>query len=451
MSEAIERETDLAAAAVADGGSRPTRVRYQILISACGLAVITYLHRVGFATVSAEFKIPLGLSDQNIASLMAAFMIGYGVFEMPWGYLGDRFGVRHIVAGVIVGGSLMTACVALVAVLPRNFALLFGFLMVIRFLLGVFQAGTFPSISRIMADWLPTAERGKAQGAIWMSSRLGGFLAPVVLIKLIALLGGWKLPWLLLAGLGLYWCMLFWPWFRNRPHDMAAVNQAERKLIEAGQSGHVTHGHGDVPWLRMLRSRSVWSLLLMYAFLGFSGNFYLTLLPNYLKHHRHLDSDVTSWLTALPFGFGVLACITGGALSDAIIRRWGTRWGRRVVGVAGLTLAGLAIVAVPWVESTPFLGFLLVVAFFGNDLAMAPAWASAADIGERYTGVLAGAMNMMASFMAALEAFWLGRLMGRHDLVLPFILLAASYALGTIAWLGVDVRDTLRPIDQAEP
>ena len=179
-------------------------------------------------------------------------------------------------------------------------------------------------------------------------------------------------------------------------------------------------------------SQSVWSLCLMYGFLGFSGNFYLTLLPTYLKHHRHLDSQATAWLTSLPFAFGVVACLVGGSLSDAIIRRWGKAWSRRLVGVAGLTLAGVAIVSVPWAKDTVTLGFLLTLTFFGNDLAMAPAWAAAADIGGRYTGVLSGTMNMMASFMAALEARWLGGLLERHDLVLPFVLLACSYALGAL-------------------
>ena len=74
---------------------------------------------------------------------------------------------------------------------------------------------------------------------------------------------------------------------------------------------------------------------------------------------------------------------------------------------------------------------------------MAPAWAAAADIGERHTGTLAGGMNMMASFMAAIEVLTIGRLFDSHDLVLPFVLLGLSYGLGTLAWLGVDVRQTL--------
>jgi sugar phosphate permease len=425
------------------GDDRPSWVRYQVLAAACTLAVITYLHRVGFATAWAEFKTPLGLSEGDLGTVMAAFMIGYGLFEMPWGFVGDRFGVRHAVAAIVLGGSILTGLLVLVAFLPARAVLIVNFLVTVRFLFGAFQAGTFPSISRMMADWMPSNERGSAQGAIWMSSRMGGAIAPLLLVWLFAAFGDWKLALVLLGAVGILWCALFWPWFRNQPDEMRTVNEAERKLVHAGRAPNAGKGHGTVPWRAMAGSSSVWSLCMMYGFLGFSGNFYLTLLPTYLKHHRHLDSQATAWLTSLPFAFGVVACLVGGSLSDAIIRRWGKAWSRRIVGVTGLALAGTAIVSVPWARDTVTLGFLLTLAFFGNDLAMAPAWAAAADIGGRYTGVLSGTMNMMASFMAALEARWLGGLLDGHELVLPFVLLACSYALGALAWIGVDIRKTL--------
>ncbi len=442
-------DSDFASPALANGvdpdldPERPTWVRYRVLAAACSLAVITYIHRVGFATAAAEIKTPLGLSDTHISWLMAAFMIGYGLFEIPWGFLADRFGVRNVLAAIILGGSVLTAAVALVVFLPGPIGGIVAFLIVVRFLFGTFQAGTFPAFSRMMADWMPTTERGSAQGAVWMFSRVGGALAPLIVVTLFALMGDWKVPWVLIASLGLIWCAIFWPWFRNQPGEMSQVNRSERKLIEAGRAARVAHGHGAVPWGRMLRSPSVWSLWLMYGFLGFSGNFYLTLLPTYLKNHRHLDSDTASRLTSLPFAFGVAACLLGGWFSDAVIRRWGKRWGRRIVGATGLTLAALSIAAVPHVRDVWALGFLLVLTFFGNDLAMAPAWAAAADIGERYAGVLSGTMNMTASFMAAIEALIIGQLFQADNLVAPFVILAASYALGTICWIGVDVRKTL--------
>lgn len=429
--------------------TRPTRVRYGVLAAACGLAVITYIHRVGFAMASAEFKEPVGLTDTHISWLMAAFMIGYGIFEMPWGLLADRFGVRDVLAAIVLGGSILTAAVSLVMFLPGGIGGIVAFLIVARFLFGAFQAGTFPAFSRMMADWMPITERGSAQGAIWMSSRIGGALAPRIVVSLFAFLGDWRVAWALIASIGLAWCAGFWPWFRNRPEEMPGVNEGERNLIEAGRpikagQGHShSHSHAGVPWGRMLRSRSVWSLWLMYGFLGFSGNFYLTLLPTYLKAHRHLSSETTSWLTSLPFALGVVGCLLGGRISDAMTRRWGKRWGRRAVGAAGLTLAGLSMAAVPWVEGVVPLGFLLILTFFGNDMAMAPSWAAAADIGERYSGVLSGAMNMMGSFMAAIEALIIGRLFESHNLVAPFLILAASYLLGTLCWAGVDARRSL--------
>jgi sugar phosphate permease len=442
-------ENDLAGPSLVNGmetdweAGRPTRVRYRVLAAACSLAIITYIHRVGFATASAEFKTVLGLTDTHIGRLMAVFMIGYGIFEVPWGLLADRFGVRNVLAAIILGGSTLTACLALVGLLPGVLGLIVAVLILLRFAFGAFQAGTFPAISRMMADWMPTTERGSAQGSVWMASRMGGALAPLLVVWMFATMRDWKMPLVILAVLGWLWCAVFWPWFRNRPAEMPQVNEQERKLIEAGRSAHAAHEHGDVPWERMLRSPNVWALCAMYGFLGFSGNFYLTLLPTYLKNHRGLDSQTAGWLTSLPFAFGVAACFLGGWFSDAVIRRWGKRWGRRIVGATGLTLAGLSIVSVPWVDGVVPLGFLLVLTFFGNDLAMGPAWASAADIGERYTGVLSGAMNMMASFMAAIEAIVLGRLFDAHDIVTPFLILAVSYALGTLCWIGVDVRKPL--------
>ena len=130
---------------------------------ACSLAIITYIHRVGFATAIAGSKTLLGLSDSHIGWLMAAFMVGYGVFEIPWGTLGDRFGVRNVLAVIVLGGSTLTACLVFVFWLPRHVAVVFSVVMILRFLFGAFQAGTFPAFSRMMADWMPMTERGGAE------------------------------------------------------------------------------------------------------------------------------------------------------------------------------------------------------------------------------------------------------------------------------------------------
>lgn len=421
----------------------PTRVRFLVLFAACSLAVVTYIHRVGFATASSPMREELGLSQSHLGLLMATFMIAYGLAEVPWGLFGDRKGVRNPLAMIILGGSLTTAGLALVAWLPKVLFWQLGFLIALRFLFGAFQAGTFPSITRMLADWMPTTERGGAQGLLWMSSRIGGATAPLLLVPLFVWFGSWKTPLMVAAGLGVLWCAIFWPWFRNRPEQMASVNDAERKLIAAGRVDAPAK-HGAVPWRRMLTSRSVWALCLMYGMLGYSGNFFITLLPDYLRTHRGLDPEQIRWLTSLPFAIGVGACLAGGTLSDLIIRRTGSRrWGRRVVGALGMSIAGVAILATLRAQSVPMLAAMLCLTFLGNDLAMGPAWAAAADKGERYAGTLGGLMNMIASLTAALAAIVTGNLFEAGNVELPFYLFATAYAIGVLCWLRVDITHTL--------
>ncbi len=429
-----------------------------MLASVCVLAVITYIHRAGFGSNSPELLRELGMDVRELSAMTVAFMLAYGLFEVPWGRLGDRFGARNLLAIIALGGSLMTAGLAAVVLLPRTYAVQLGFLLSLRFLFGMFQAGTFPVLSRMMADWMPTTERGSAQGFIWMCSRAGGVLAPVVMVWLYHRLGNWRSPLVLGAGLGGIWCLAVWPWLRNRPEQMPRVNAAELALIASGRVDRKSADSGRAPWKAMLRSTNVWALCGMYGFLGYSGNFFLFLFANYLQDYRHLDKETAQWLNVVPFACGVVACVSGGYLSDLIARISGDRrLGRRVVGSCGMTLAGSMILATPRVDDLRWLAVLYGLTFFGNDLAMGPAWAAASDIGERHAGTVAGAMNMFASLMAALAAVVAGQFfhassiaqkagdLDKHSLymAIPFVIFATSYFLGALCWLRVDVTETI--------
>jgi MFS family permease len=439
----------------------PSRVRYLVLLAACTLGFIAYIHRVGFAPGGVYLMKDLGLSGEQWGVVMAAFLVAYALFEVPWGVLGDRLGTRHLLTVMVLGWSAMTAGLALVgsnALFVESSLVAFALLLALRFAFGVFQAGIYPALSRMMTDWMPMQERGTAQGLVWTCSRLGGAVAPLLMVPLITHTGSWRLSFALVAVLGVVWCAAFWPWFRNTPEEMRRVNAAERDLIAGGRAPRVA-GHAHLSWGVLLGSQSAWSLCLMYGFNGCGGNFFITLLPLYLREHRHLSADAMKWLSGLPLAFGVLACVGGGLLSDRIIRRTGNRkWGRRLVGLAGLTVAGFTLLATNWVEDVWVLAGLLSATFFCNDLSMGPAWASVADIGGRYAGTLGGAMNMMANLAGAAGALAAGFLFGKefvlslpggtHALRLPgndlvFLLFACSYWLASLCWLGVDVTKPL--------
>jgi sugar phosphate permease len=303
------------------------------------------------------------------------------------------------------------------------------------------QAGIFPAWSRVIADWMPTHERASAQGILWTCSRLGGAIIPWIFLGLLLLLRNWMPVFWVLAGIGFIWAAFFWRWFRNRPEEMHGVTMAERALIASDRPARSSDGD-PLPWIRMLTSVSVWSLCLMYGFVGFAGNFFTSTLSRYLHDHRGLSDSTTAWLSSLPLACSMAACFLGGVLSDWIIRRTGNRkWGRRLKGSIGLVLAGLMMLSTIWVpdDFIWLLAILFSAAFFCNDLSMGPAWASCADIAERHAGALSGAMNMTGAFLGAAGMSLAGRLMNRHQTDLMFMVFACSYGLAALCWLGVDV------------
>jgi sugar phosphate permease len=420
-------------------------VRYLVLAAACGLAVLTYVQRLGFSHGLPEIKQYLHLNDTQTSDLALAFLLAYGLFQVPVGLLGDRLGGRHVLTILVLAWSALTGVVAVAVVFPVGTWLPFAFVFAVRALFGAFQAGGFPVLARVLADWMPVRQRGFAQGMVWMCSRVGGFVAPFLFLGLFRASGNsWAPPFWVLGALGVVWCAAFWPWFRDRPGEMGRVNAAECELIAAGR---MPPGRpGPLPWLRFLTSRNVWALCLMYGFLGFSGNFITFLLPVYLKDHLHLNDYTRAWVAGLPLAFGIVSCVLGGFLSDWLIRRTGSpTWGRRLVGFTTLALAALATLSTIWVHEIWMLALAFSAWFFFNDAAMGPAWASCADVGERHAGTLSGAMNMAGAFLGAAGARFAGALFDRGRDEQVFIVFACSYGLAALCWLAVDVAKPLVP------
>jgi ACS family glucarate transporter-like MFS transporter len=426
---------------------RPTHIRYLVLGCACLLALVAYVQRLTFTALSPDLKESLHFDDRQMGYLWAAFLFTYGAFEVPWGVLGDRFGVRHLLLLLTVASALLTGAVALVVFLPVETASPLAFLLLLRFLFALFQAGLFPQISRMMADWMPVRERATGQGLIWMNSRLGGALAPLLLAVLVAQLGGWPQALWVITFVSVLTSLGFWWWFRNRPAEMKRVNAAEQEYIAAG--AHATlPGRTRVPWGRILRCPSVWALCGLYGFGGFAANFFVTFLPIYLRDYRHLTPDETKWISSLTLACGIGGCVLGGVVSDAIIRSTGNRkWGRRVSGMVGQAGAGLAFLGTIWVHDTVALGVLLGAAFFCNDLGMGPAWAACSDIGERFAGTVGGKMNMIGNIAGGVGMLVAGHLFYTQQVTLVFVVFACSFWLGVLCWLGLDAT---RPVASEE-
>jgi MFS family permease len=448
--------------------SRPTRIRFGVLSFACSLSLLTYLDRVCISRAAEDIQRDIGLTEAQMGWVFSAFLVGYLLFEVPGGLMGDWWGSRRVLTRIVLWWSLfttLTGCVWLSAsggsriglgewTIPVVLFDAFQLLMLIRLLFGAGEAGAYPNLTRVVKVWFPFHERALSQGTIWMSARLGGAVAPVILGRLSAILG-WRLAFVVLGGVGVLWAAAFFLWFRDSPDEMPGCNEAERHLINspsAPRRSQEAQGHSWPPLDAMVHSLTLWGLCIAAFCVSFGWYFYPTWQPKYLKDVFGISYEGSELLTGLPFLSGALGALAGGSLSDYLIRVTGSRrWGRSLVGLGGFTGAGLCIAATtlataPWQAVT-----LLSLATFINDLAIPVIWAACADIGGRFAGTVAGVMNMVGGLGGVLSPILIPQ--AREALsasyapatAWAFILLSLSSAwfVGAASWLIVDASKPL--------
>jgi MFS family permease len=451
---------------VKPSGSAPTRVRYRVLFLLCLLAMITYLDRAMYGSAKGDLMAAVGQPEKRFYLVLVAFQVAYALFEIPAGWMGDRFGPRVTLLRVVGWFSLFVALTAFAGaavpgtgVVPITFWVLVG----MQFLFGVGEAGAFPNISKAIYNWFPEDRRGSAKGTVWMAARLMGGLTPFVWVLLVGIAGlSWRQALWAFAAAAAGWCVAFFVLFRNRPDDHPGVNPAERDLINAGKA--TGRAAGATPWGAIFGSRNVWALCAMYTVTNFNWYFLMYYLPGTLKGQfpdwNRTDGGrlLLALLGGAPLLVGMAGCFLGGLLTDRYIRRTGDRkWGRRVYGMLGYGLAAACYASAAaatggdlWV----FAGCLIMVGFT-NDLIMAPAWATAQDIGRRYAAIVSGTMNMVGNLGAALgnlitglilEAYTTKEVVGGAEadvvqgtgFVVCFAMYAAVYVLGVVSWLFID-------------
>lgn len=444
----------------------PSRARFGVLGFCCTLSLITYLDRICISRASSDIRRDLGLGEQQMGVVFAAFSLGYALFEVPGGWMGDRWGARRVLFRIVLCWSIFTALTGCVWTFSldsgRELALgdwlipiafdSFLLLVFIRFLFGIGEAGAYPNLTRVVSDWYPFRERGLAQGMIWMSARIGGAIAPFVIGRMAVALG-WRQAFWVLGAIGVVWACVFWRWFRDRPAEHPAVNAAELAVINAGRvpadaaDGHAWPGVG-----LLARSATVWAMCLAAFFVCFGWYFYPTWQPQYLKdvHGFEYEDSTAEILSGLPFLCGALGSLVGGRVSDWLIPYLGPRWGRSLVGLVGFAGAGLCVLATGFATTAAQAVTLLCLAFLINDLAIPTLWATCADMGGKYAGSVAGTMNMVGALGAILSPLLIPVVKAQLEGMdlearwrIIFIGLASAWFLGAVAWLFIDASRKL--------
>ena len=441
--------TDSSSIQAAAQSAAPTRARHVVLGFIVLLAIITYIDRVCISQAAPDIRRELGLNEKQMGWVFSAFTLTYALFEIPGGWAGDRFGPRSVLMKVVMMWSLFTAATGWV----WNYVSL----LVCRALFGVGEAGCFPNATKVFTIWLPSSERVRAQGILWLSARWGGAFTPA-LVAWVMLFVNWRWAFGIFGASGLLWAVAFHRWFRDRPAEHKSVNAAELALLDGADCN--APAHTAVPWGKFFASRTVWLLWFQYFCLSYGWYFYITWLPTYLREARHLPLEKSAVLAGLPLFFGGVGCFFGGWLAKRLANRWAdVRRARRVVACTGLFGAGAMLVLATRIGDPVPAMIAMGFASFANDLAMAPDWAACMDVGGRFAGSLSGSMNMMGNLGGAVGPLVVGYILeaGKTSASAPpsleswataFLVAAAIYGLGAIAWVFIDPVTPLETTDE---
>jgi MFS family permease len=387
---------------------------------------VAYLDRVCISTAAPSIKADLRLSDAQMGYVFSAFTLAYALFEVPSGWLADRFGARTTLTRIVLWWSAMTAA--------TGSATGFASLVSLRWLFGMGEAGVLPSLTRAYGRWLPVRERGRAFGFTLMAAALGGAATQPLVVALLERMS-WRQAFPIFGSVGLVWAATWFWWFRDDPHAHPAVNRAELALIGTDPPAP----HPAVPWGRLWRSRGMLALCAMYFGAIYGWYFYLTWLPTYLLRARGFDLHAVGWLAALPMLGIALGSLVGGTATDYLGRRFGARAGLRAPGLVGLPLAALAIGAAVATTDGVTAAYCLAAAAGLAALGVAPAWAVCLAVGGRHAGVVSGTMNTFGNLggvMSPLVVGWCLEAWGSWEA--PLYTVAALYVLAALCWLGID-------------
>src|SRR5215472_3284423 len=246
-------------------GHRPTRRRYRVIALLCAMYLITYMDRTNLSIIAPLISKEFNFDKLTMGFIFSAFSWSYTIFQMPCGYLGDRYGPRRMLGTFALYWSVLTAMI----IAARTAT---GFWLA-RFFFGIGEAGAFPTATRAMTFWVPASERGFAQGFTHAFSRLGSALTPPLTVW-VARRWGWRAAFIFFAAAGGAWAILWLLTYHDRPEQDGKVNDGELAVIR----GELSHGgaarlerHSQpeasnprpgkvgVPWASVLGSPNMWA------------------------------------------------------------------------------------------------------------------------------------------------------------------------------------------------
>jgi ACS family glucarate transporter-like MFS transporter len=432
-------------------------IRYLLVLWLLVLSAVAFLDRTNISIAGVQISREFNIDNAHLGWVFSAFLIGYGVFQIPGGVLARRFGSRRLLAISVMWWGLFIAFTAMAPPLAHGGLLL---LIAIRFLLGAGEAVMFPAANQFVERWFPIEERGKANGIIFAGVGLGAGLSPPLLTAII-LAYGWRASFRFCSMLGIVAGVVWYLAARNTPE--------EHPLVGSGELAHIVSGRGDLknqvintrgrpgaklpaPWRKICRSKEVLAVTFSYFTYGYVAWIFFSWFYIYLAQVRGLNLKTSALYSMLPFIAMTLGSLSGGVASDWLARRYSARAGRCYLPALALGFTAVLLLVGSRAHNAGVASIVLACGAGALYVSQSCFWSVTADYAGEHAGVVSGAMNMGGQLGGAVSASRTPLVASHLGWEASFLTAAMLATGGSLAWLVVnpDARLATIAYSQAE-
>ena len=417
--------------------SPTSKIRWLLVFWMFVVSAIAYLDRVNISIAGPALAAEFHLDNVRLGFVFSAFVFGYALFQVPGGAIADRLGPRLVLGLGVIWWAVFTTLITFIS--PSATGLIF-LLMAVRFFLGVGEAVVYPASNCVVSSWIPSVERGVANGIIFSGVGFGTGLTPPIVAYLTHTYG-WRSAFWASAGLGLIAGAVWYVIARDKPRQHPWISNAEIEHIETGLPPAPVTSTGKVSLAQVLVKPAVWLITFSYFAYGYVAYIFFTWFYIYLNKTRHLDLKQSTLYTMLPPLAMMVGSTLGGFLSDKLSKLFGNRIGRCYVAFATIAVCAALLAFGSNVESAQVASLILAAGAGALYVSQSAFWSMSADLGRNAAGSVSGFMNMGGQFGGVVTASLTPFLADRFGWSVGFGAAASLAAAGAFAWLFVKPED----------
>lgn len=415
-------------------------VRWRILALLSLVAFVNYFLRNALSYAAPSIRSEFQFTSAELGWILGAFNVTYTFLQVPGGIFGQKLGPRLALGSITITWGVLSWLTGFVpALMAASATGVLVSLVVVRLFVGASNAPIFPVQAGTVEAWFPPGRWALPNALTSSGLSLGqAMLGPVVTALIVA--WGWQAMFYALAPLGIVAGVWWLGYARDKPSQHPSMTRAELAFIDAGRSSAPPSPAAPDSIRAALVNRDVLILAASYFCLNTVFYTFSYWLFTYLVESRGLSLLESGWLSAAPFVTGAVLTAVGGAVCDALCRRFGGLAGCRITAMSGLALVAVFLAGGVFASDAYVAVALLSLCFGFTLFADTCYWAAATYASGEHTASATGLVNFGGNIPGLLAPAF-GFAIDHFGWV-PTIASGCVFAvIGAVLWLFVRLKD----------